>query len=553
MSFKRLPPVLIATIFGIVFSLVLNAGTIRSLVHGTANLGTVGVNVGSADETYYFAAMRQASLGHGGNVSLIEHRDDSSVGGYGAWVQGMLMRVFGLELLPVVIAGDFIFPALIAGLIFLIFFHFMETAGLALLAASAFMGWWDVGLLRSVSPQITMLPLLLSLLLFAKDRQYRYVWLRGALLFLTFLCQPLFGVYIVVVEVFDALLAWRSATLRSVVWRRLPIALGAAFYGLVSLMASNGTDALALADTYRRRGLILSHLPAAPKLLLSLLLLLPVHRLATISTKHVGARHSVTCMILAGIVVLSQAVLHGHDAIFGLYYRVPLMLVCAVALACILLGTGLRRIAPWILGAYAGFYVLSLIATLFIIAPRAETEAMEFARSKIVPVMESYRADPRALVVLAPIDIENMVPLLTQHAAFFTQYARYDIASDQELAERYLLQQALFPLPQDMVLEGHPLVFGLYGGNMYARAKAACSFWEGIGFHQDGCDKKLSDFIFHQDVRRFVDGKTVDVPALLKKYGVTTIITRGTLPLSLVRSCKKSSEVDAYVIYDCTF
>ena len=553
MSLKRLPPVLIATVFGVLFSLVLNAGTIRALVRGTANLGTVGVAVGSADETYYFAAMRQASLGHGGNASFVEHRDVPAVGGYGAWVQGFAMRIVGLDLLPVVIAGDFVFPALIAGLIFLIFFHFMQTAGLALLAAAAFMGWWDVGLLRSVSPQVTMLPFLFSLLFFIKDREYRYAWLRGVLLFLTFLFQPLFGTYLVVLEMFDALTAWWFAPFRTVVKHRLPLAIGVVAYGLVSLTAIGGTDSVAIADTYRRRGLILSHLPAAPTLLLALLLLLPVHRLATMFTKHRAPRHAVSCMLLAGVVVLSQAVLHGHDAIFGLYYRVPLMLVIALALVCILLETGLKKWARPVLAIYAGAYLFSFLATLLLVVPRAEHEARVFADSDIPAAVASLRSHTGALVVLAPIEMENMVPLLTKHGALFTQYARYDVASDQELAERYLLQQAVFPLRSDLVQEGHPLVFGLYGGNMYAKAKTVCALWNGLGFHREGCGNNLSDFIFHQDVRSFVEAGTIDVPMLLKQYGVTTVMSDAAPPSVLKRACKKSGDVGAYAIYDCAF
>lgn len=552
MSLQRLPPVIIATVFGIVFSLVLNAGTMRALMHGTANLGTVGVNIGSADETYYFSAMRQASLGHTGSASLVEHRDTSSVGGYGAWVQGGLMRIFGLDLLPVIIIGDFVFPGLIAALIFLVFLHFMEAVGLALFAATAFMGWWDVGLLRSVSPQITMLPLLLSLLFFIKDREYRYAWLRGVVLLLAFLCQPLFGVYIVVLEALDALVSWRSKKLSLVLRERIPLALGVIAYGLVQMMSSSGIDTTELADTYRRRGLILSHLPAAPKLLLALLLLLPVHRIATLGKKHLPARRTVSCMLFAGIVVLSQAVLHGHDAIFGLYYRVPVMLVIAVALVCMLLGTGLRKWSRPVLGIYAAAYLFSFLATLLLVIPRAEQEARAFADSDIPSAVESLGSHTGTLVVLAPIDVENMVPLLTKHAALFTQYARYDVASDQELAERYLLQQAIFPLPQELVQEGSPLVFGLYGGNMYAKAKTVCSFWSGLGFRQDGCDKTLSDFIFHQDVRTFIDEGKIDAPALLKKYGVTTVITDKSLPAILKRACKKSGG-DSYVVYDCAF
>lgn len=553
MSLKRLSPVLIATAFGVLFSLVLNAGTIRAFVRGSANLGTVGVAVGSADETYYFAAMRQASLGHGGNASFVEHRDDSSVGGYGTWVQGLAMRLIGLDLLPVVIAGDFVFPALIAGLIFLIFFHFMETIGLALLAATAFMGWWDVGLLRSVSPQITMLPFLLSLLLFATDRTYRHAWVRGVLLLLTFLCQPLFGTYLVVLEIFDALTAWWFMPLRTVVKRRLPLAIGVVAYGLASLMSMHATDSVAIADTYRRRGLILSHLPAAPTLLCALLLLLPIHRLGTMFTKHRPMRHAVSCMLLAGVVVLSQAVLHGHDAIFGLYYRVPLMLVIALALVCILLETGLRTLARPVLAIYAGAYLFSFLATLLLVVPRAEHEAHAFADSDIPAAVESLRSHTGTLVVLAPIEVENMVPLFTKHGALFTQYARYDIASDQELAERYLLQQAVFPVRADLVQEGHPLVFGLYGGNMYAKTKTVCALWSGFGFAKEGCGKNLSDFIYHQDVRSLVESGTIDVSTLLGKYGVTTVISDKPLPAVLKRSCKKSSEVGAYAIYDCAF
>ena len=163
--------------------------------------------------------------------------------------------------------------------------------------------------------------------------------------------------------------------------------------------------------------------------------------------------------------------------------------------------------------------------------------------------MQELRAHAKTEIVLAPLEISNLVPVFTEHYALFTQYARFEYAPDQELAERYLLLQSFFPLPSEQILEGDPLVFGIFAGNVYARTKILCR-WK---LTQTGCDKKLPDFIADQSVRTFMDAGVIDQFALLRKFGVTTVVTNKVLPNILEQYCKEPVQAGRYRIFSCRF
>jgi hypothetical protein len=156
-------------------------------------------------------------------------------------------------------------------------------------------------------------------------------------------------------------------------------------------------------------------------------------------------------------------------------------------------------------------------------------------------------------VILAPLDVSNLVPVLTHHYSLFTQYAHFESVSDKELAERYLLQQAFFSLLPEHTIEGHPLVFGIGAGNLYARTKTFCRIKKALYLTKDSCLFTLSDFIFHQDVRSFVEVGKIDTLSMLRKYGVDTIITDKDLPEQVQPFCHELILSAPYTLYDCDF
>jgi len=256
----------------------------------------------------------------------------------------------------------------------------------------------------------------------------------------------------------------------------------------------------------------------------------------------------------AGFIVLNQQIIHGHEAIFALYYRMPLAFFLALLVFLLLQQYCKRWVVLSALIATFLFYTITTIPTVHSQWREYAASSKSFVTSELPDVLTSLSTMKGERVVLAPIEVSNLVPVLTSHYTLFTQYAHFEYVSDAELAERYLLLQSFFPLPETMVVEGDPVVFGLYAGNLYGKEKSFCRILGRLGLTDRDCSaKKLSDFIYHQDVRHFVEEAEIDVQSSLKKYGMNTVISEKPLPQILASQCKKSVTAQEYTIYDCDF
>lgn len=546
-------PLVLGALLGLMFTLTLNAGSLARLLDHRLTVTDLGVEIGSADEVYYFALLRDVRDGHLslGNASLYEHRNASSVAGYALLPQGVLARLTNFDLTRIVLFGDVFFPFAICALAFLLLRRFLTSDVLSALFTLGFMMWWGGGWLRSMNPQVTMTLFLLSLLVFVSDPNGTNIYPRGAMLFLLLLVQPIYAAYMLTVEGLDSLMLWmRSRSLRDVIRQRWPLAAYVVAAGLLQMGLQRGADAMTLLETYQRRGLIPSHLPTAPltQLLLLALLGCTVWLLRCKRAADASAR-LLPILLIAGVIVLNQSLLHGRDAVFGLYYRYPLSFVLMLTMVWILDHVLPRRmLALLAVIAVVGISV-QMFSVLSLMTLRSRLRGDAFLDSDVPAVMQVLSEYPQPQIVLAPLEISNLVPVLTQHYALFTQYAHFEYASDRELAERYLLLQSFFPLLPEHTVEGHPLVFGIYAGNVYARTKILCR----LHLTQSGCEQQLSDFIPDQSVRRFVEAGAIDPLPLLAKYGVTVVVTDHPLPPFMVSRCTQSALVGHTTIFDCRF
>ncbi len=254
-------------------------------------------------------------------------------------------------------------------------------------------------------------------------------------------------------------------------------------------------------------------------------------------------------LLIAGLIVLSQSLVHGRDAVFGLYYRLPMLFVMWVSVSWMLKQYVTRFVAYLLVLATLSFSVFQIFQEMNTVTVRNAERAAVFRNSDQSAVLHELSERLAPAVVLAPIEISNLIPVLTSHYSLFTQYAHYEYASDRDLAERYVLQNSLFPLPLEQTVEGDPLVFGIYAGNVFARTKILCR----LHLVTTGCDKKLPDFILDQNVRTFVDAGVIDQQALLRQFGVTVVITDKKLPASIMHACKEPVSVGRYTMFTCDF
>ncbi len=503
---------------------------------------------------YYFALMRDIRDGYFnlGNASLFEYRHAPAVAGYALFPQGILATITTLDLTTIILFGDLFFPAVICFLLFLLFRRCIVSDVLSALLSFAFMAWWGTGWQRSMNPQVTMTFFLLALLLCLSDPDGKKIAWRGFSLFFLLFVQPIYAAYIVVLEGLDALFHWKkSGSFLKVFWQRLPLAMYICAALILLFFLRYGADALILSETYARRGLIPSYLPAAPLtqlyILCTLLVSLWVLRRNIVRD---SVSYLIPLVLLAGLIVLNQSLFHGHDAVFGLYYRLPLACVVWLSLAWIAKNIFSQRflfVSACLVFVINVHQMVQNMMTMTV--PHIQVQSEIFRDLDAQRMMQILSQDSEPEIILAPIEISNLVPVLTPHYALFTQYAHYEYATDQDLSERYLLLQSFFPLQSSYTPEGHPLVFGLYAGNLFARTKILCKLY----LEQENCQNKLSDYIPDQDVRYFVESGAIDQLALLRKFGVTKIISDAQLPLQIARVCNTPVFIGRYTIFDCDF
>lgn len=546
---------LVALLFGLLCTIILNTPSFSALSRGDFSLARLGGQVrGSIDEVYYASLMRDVSDGYPnlGNVSLFEHRFAQSVLGYAPLLQGYLMRWLHLSITQTVFLGDLFFPFLIAVLLYFLVLSVGASTLFTFIAAAGMMAWKGEGWLRSISPQITAVFFLGGLLGFTYDTYRVGSCLRSVCIGFLLFVHPAYAALLLFAEGFLFLHRWKNEGFRSACRQHALLIVIVIVVLAVRLSLSIGDpDPLALSDTYRRLGLVPTHLPAAPRLQIIVVLTLLAHYVVARRQRVVSHLDRIVLPVLlfASLLALWQSVLLGVDGNFGLYYTFPIQYILLLVVIRIFILVGSRSLN-----------IVSAVVTLFLIVmtirsarTAVSVDLSPLSVTQIETILSPLTPATPVRIVAAPLEIANFVPVFTSHYTLFTQYSRYQYATDQELAERYLSLHALFPFDDSVQLEGYPLVLGLYAGNLFGRSKTWSRLLHTIGVSENAFDLSLEDFIYHQDVRRFLADGDIDPLQTLRKYNVNTFITDKPLPSNILPFCSSFTHTLSYSLYDCDF
>ena len=542
---------LLGVLLGLVFTVSLNAQHLLLFGRGELTIAHLGVGVTSADEAHYFSLIKRVSEGnvHLGNAVFKEHRDDPSLSSYGPLVQGMLLRVFHLRLSSAIFFGDLLFPFLAALLLFVTFRKMelpaIEAAAVTIVLLSA------VGWSRSVNPQISVLLFLSGVSLFLLTRSVSsrvFSLLQGLIISGLIFVQVLYGEILLVAEA-CALFSVLFSSLKAGRHQALIRAAIVCLFSLVAfgskLLLTLGTDSVLLSDTYRRLGMIPSHLPSAPLLQMQILLTIALLCLWSRkqSTKQKATFRNLSFLLLAGLFCLNQSLLLGFDLVFGLYFTLPLVLILRwswtlLILSCNLLPTILRRLTVIVMALLSSWSMVSVSAEP--VSPVIKDDAL---------LLSWLDQEPKGQVILAPIVLSNLIPLSLSHFVVFNQYAHFQTATDSELADRFLLERSLFPIVGE---EHDPLfswVFGLYAGNLDARHRSLCALRSRLSVRD--CRTDARSFIFHQDILYRLEENHPDRKKLLKQFHVDLILSEQSLPVDVSTMCPQIQKIGKFSVYRC--
>ncbi len=545
-------------LYSICFAVLINSGVMFAMARYHLSWDSI---LTSSDQAFYTATVAKGSsnLHKLGNVSLKEHANDPSLSTYAPLIQALFKRMTGLSTLTVMWVGNFFFPAVAFLLATFLFFPFIVQAWKRACLAFIILSPFTIGLLRPMNPQITLLFVLGYFVCFFRNRHLLIFTIgRSLCVALLLFCQPVFSVYFLILEgcavAYDM---WRTRKIGrldvvQILVFAIPFAIALA---LKLALSAHTNDPVAISDTYRRLGLIHTHVPADPILQAKLLVILAA---AFVLQRYVHRKNDLfvrQCMlaVCAGIIALNQSLLHGIDIIFGLYYsRVFEMVFFISAIAiCIRLLRGY-----WQLAAVGFLFFLSVMSyggNLLSQVKSYPQASDSFFPASEKSVVQWLQHQPGEMVILAPFHLSGLIPVFTSHFVVFNDYARYQQASDSELADRFLLQDAVFPADNARFDTTFGRVFGLAAGNLYAKHRNVCAvraFFD-THFSFDECKGTIRQYIFHQDLLRKLDTPDVDVPASVRRFHVDLLLSPTALGALQPKNCRDTGLIAGYYTYDC--
>ena len=521
------------------------------------------------DEQYYLSLIREASEGHFrlGSPSLKEHRDDPSVVRYLPLLPGAFIRFTGISLGTTVFLSDLLFPFLTTLLLFLawrgLFASSLEAAAATMIPLGII---FKGGMFNVINPKMVLpfAALHLALIFGVSKPRPLYLVLRGLSLALLLYIYPHFFLYFAALEA--CMFLTRRSSLRSFVK-------GIALMGIPFLFIASpliyssliGKENPAAADLWYR---IVSptYLPADPKMQLLLLiaiaaLLFVSYRARTRYDPSSGLRVThekilLLCLV-SGLIVLNQSLIHGQDLMAGLHYFY------------------LLRMFLWITGLYVAFRLLNsaklakqsicILIILFctikigqyvkLVHAERTRIAIEFQESDISKVLEWLNTQEGEKIVLASDSIANLIPIYTSHYTAMNGYAGFQSGSDAELAERYILQDAIAPRSDHD--PSYPSIFSVHAGNRAARERTWCRITSLFQKSAADCAVPVRDFIRHYELLPMLDESIAkhdpaQMLEFLEKYNVDVIVTEEELAPIVRNSCPTEHSIGRYRTYLCS-
>ncbi len=546
-------------LIGCVYSLLLNAHALVHVSKGTLSPVDLGIAVESADEAHYFALAQKLAQGHWslGSASLKEHQSDAGNVIFGPLPQAMLMRFSGWSVTTVALIGDIVFPILAALVLFLICTSFFKNRWQSALVTVTVMNAIGLGWQRSVNPQITVLLFLCFVLLLLQVNRNRWILMtRGLLIGIFLFVQIHFALFCVLTE---ALIAGMRL-LRKEKFQRIAqdtgwILIGfAPFFALEIVVLLQSHDAMAIADFRRRMGVIPSHLPANPVLQLQLLIALAALAWMQRRKKMERSIEILISLLVTGLIVLNQSVIHGIDAIFGLYYSGILHLILWLSAGVIIVRLSkIPVIATCVITLAMLLSLQPIVREAFSSQLQVETNRAAFDASKKMEVIEYLKTLSGEQVIAAPLPLADIIPTFTKHFVLFNHYSRFGLGPDKEIAERYLTEKTLFGAPTiDMQDTTYGIMQGQYAGNVAGRHNFFCRIRSALLRRTPDCLTTLREQIFHQDLIPLLDSGTIDPIAMIRKYHVDILVSDLPLSPDVQKECPLRKTIGTYAIRTCS-
>ncbi len=517
-----------ALLTGIVFTLILSAGNIGLLMRG--ELTTARMMNHGTDEAYYFALIRDGATGYPnlGHVAFKEHRFERMTGSYAPAVEGLMMRALGVSLPVMALLGDIVFTLLAVTLLAYGLMHLFESAAMGGIVAFGITCLLGTYWMRSANPQIPYILVTgwIAAFFVRSERPWIGMIVRAGCIGLLLYMQLLYASLLLIIEgtFFLHVLVTRRKEWKQVFYGAVIFTVPFVILLIPKIILMGASDP-ATQDTLHRAGMIPTHFPSAPQLQLQLIILGGL--LLITRRRRIQYRNAIDLLliIIAGSLIgLNQAVIHGIDATYGSYYANVVIFFFWITAAFIVHAWVQHRIVRGALTLlFLAYGILFFAGQL-----RDDREIVKAAiaaeeAAGLPAVIDWLASEQGELVIAAPRELGNLIPASTDHYVLINSYAFNQKATDRELAERFLLHQALFAddFPSD---PSYPQVFGGYPGLLAAKRRTGCQIMIRLGLASGPCIYDPQSLIIYQDVLAMLKTNKPDVRGLLKKYQIDLIV-----------------------------
>ncbi len=546
---KIAKPLFLWLLIAAVLTALLNLPSLKQALLNQRTDTAMILSTVNEDETRYLSRVREVLEGRVlmGNPILKEHEDRTAINGLIEWFTAGYAVIAKSDLATTVFHTDVLFSFLNIFLM-LLWIQCIFRNPLLTLATFAII-WIDLfnfgaALLRESHSKDTMLlvNLYLCFVFVPKHDTTMLRILRGLFIGLMLYSYPYHWTVFVPFEVLLLLTEWTEhkswqKSLKHAASVFVPFFLTVLPFALVN-MHSHALDPLAWEDTVFRFGMLRTHAIAAPLLQLQIWTVIIALLAGVFVVRQKKNRSSALLILLliASATAVASNILTGHESEFqGHYGRFVLMFAYAGMwmLASMTLPKTLTRAS-----------VLLILALTCVLQIREVPRTLTEARTNIAAFDESEEKTAlewlninveSGSVILAPNTLAMLIPAYTSHSVFMSNAARFFVATDEEMTQRYLVFQTFFPEETDDPKGGSLSVFGNYAGSSYSRAKRT---YQLMHFTLSGFTKTIPDFIRHQELRTRIDEHLQkpdlkEIKDILKKFELDYVVTTSPLPAAL--------------------
>jgi hypothetical protein len=512
------------------------------------------------DEARYISRIREFDDGNllMGNPFVRERRNDLPPGGFAEYAIAIPMHIFHGSLSQALSFSDIVFPFFILLLTYLWVYAGVRSTVLSIAFLSVFYLEINYGIVRESHPKITMIPFSLYLCLFFwYGRTGTALFLRGLLLGIMFYSYPYHWAYLLVVEALDAIDFLFSRPSYRIAIKQTFYVFGPFLLLAVPwiVLVRSVVDPAVTKQAYEHLGLIATRTPVAPWLQgIVACWVIATGSLILTKIRTDQPVRKIFLLLCSALVILNTNYITGFESEFlGHFGRVftPVILFGVVLIVQTVCKKKWQYILSWCTIGLAsiGIACITLVNIRDVTPAKNKIDAYQ----KIIEYID--RELPRNSVILAPNELNQILPALTTAYPFMSNATHFFFVPENELTDRYLASAAVFPDKQYPSGLKYVPVFGNNFGALWAKERTWHAILSVLGFVHDPFTSTYGDFAQDQELRKRIDTELAATDwkrtrETLELYELDYILSKNVLPVPIQDLFTKKTTIDQWMLYE---